>query len=140
MILAFTCGGFFSFYMWASFSSNSIWVNLFKFIFFILPLFHSQQNKKSRENKIFSILPLFHPPTIFYPPTFSPLQPNGPLECVRDLLICFSLFKVFVSFFVVFMGSIIFFGTIYEFHCIIQPTFNLFFSYTLKKKFLVSAK
>ena len=21
----------------------------------------------------------FHPPTIFYPPTFSPLQPNGPL-------------------------------------------------------------
>ena len=34
-----------------------------------------------RENKIFSILLFFIPLTIFYPPTFPPLQPNGPQSC-----------------------------------------------------------
>ena len=66
-------------------TSNQSYLISFHFI-----LFHSNQIKR-REIKIFSILPFFHSPTIFYSPTFSPLQPNGPLE---SKILAISVYKI----------------------------------------------
>ena len=45
--LFFLCGYLSHFcFDWTSFFNNGIWVNLFKLIFFIPPLFHSQPNKE----------------------------------------------------------------------------------------------
>ena len=45
---------------WASLFNKNIWVNLYKFIFSIPPLFYSQPNKNKGNNNL------------FYPPTFLP--------------------------------------------------------------------
>ena len=48
-------------------------------IFFYPSTFPLPTEQKGK-NKIFSIIPLFYHLTIFYSPTFPPLQPNEPLE------------------------------------------------------------
>ena len=64
-------------------SLTMVYEQIFSNSFFLsFHLFTSNQTKK-RENKIFSILLLFHHPTIFYPLTFSPFQPNGPLVPIQ---------------------------------------------------------
>ena len=44
------------YFNWASLFNKDIWVNLYKLIFFIPPLFHSQPNKNEGNNNLFYTL------------------------------------------------------------------------------------
>ena len=57
---------------WISFFNKSIYVNLYKFTFFIIPFFSLSTKQKREKLKKISILLLFHHFTIFYPPIFLP--------------------------------------------------------------------